>query len=240
MEKATVKGVVEATSESIGGFSIGDGIIGAGSSDEMDDADGLALLKNFIRFSKSSTYSKQRVLLGCLSSLGYPFNGLMELTGIQGTTLQLHHKYERTSDEEKYEHINRPKALEVFGNQFNVGKVALFEKGYIGTAYSDTVEKRIGITHKFLFTGADAAYVGIHLPVKADIDEITGNAVVQFDLEIVCDRSMPNKVQIMSEEGATIYDNNGNATGGIDLVRGDALYLRYYDGGWNMVFLYNK
>lgn len=235
MTKATVQGVVDAISGSIGGFRISSGKIGYGSSSEMDTTTGLALLRDFIRFYNGS----QRVLLGCLSSLGYPYNGLMELTGNMGTVLELHHKYARTSDESTYEPYYRPKALAVWGNQFNIGKVALFERGYIGTAYTDTITTYIGVTHKFLFTGTGTSYIGINLPTKSQIDDITDNAVVQFDIEIVCDRTMPNKIAIYSKSGAYIYDNNGNRQGNIDMAKGDVLRLRYYNGGWNKIFYHN-
>lgn len=231
MSKANVTGVVNATSGSIGGFNISSGKIGYGSSSEMDTTYGLALLRNYIRFYNGS----QRVLLGCLSSLGYPYNGLMELIGNMGTTLELHHKYARTSDESSYETWYRPKALAIFGNQFNVGKVAMFEKGYIGTAWTDSITSYIGVTHKFLFTGTGTSYIGIDLPTKADIDDLTSNAVVQFDIEIVCDRTMPNRICIYSKSGAYIYNNNGGIQGNLDMAKGDVLRLRYYNGGWNLL-----
>lgn len=237
MTKATVEGVINAISGYIGGFKIQQGQIGYGSSSEQDSTQGLALLRNFIRFNNGA----QRVLLGCLSSLGYPFNGLMELTGTMGTTLELHHKYANTSDESTYESWYRPKALAVFGNQYNLGKVAMFEKGYIGQAYTDIIETHIGITHNYLFTSTGTTtYLGINLPTKSKIDGITGNVPVQFDLEIVCDRTMPNKIRIYSKSDAFIYDNNGNAiNGGIDMAKGDVLRLRYYNGGWNRIFYHN-
>lgn len=243
MTKATVEGVINALSGYIGGFKIQQGQIGYGSSSEQDSTKGLALLRNFIRFNNGA----QRVLLGCLSSLGYPFNGLMELTGNMGTTLELHHKFESTSDESTYEHWYRPKALAVFGNQYNLGKVAMFEKGYIGQAYTDIIQTHIGITHKYLFTSTGTStFLGIALPTKAQIDAITGNVPVQFDIEIVCDRTMPNKIRVYSLAGAYVYDNNGNvitstkdSKNGIDMAKGDVLRLRYYNGGWNRIFYHN-
>ena len=237
MTKATIEGFINAISGYIGGFKIQQGQIGYGTSSEQDTTQGLALLRNFIRFSNGA----QRVLLGCLSSLGYPLNGLFELTGNKGTVLELRHKYASTSDESTYESLFRPKALAVFGNQYNLGKVAMFEKGYIGQAYTDIIETRIGVTHKYLFTSTGTAtYLGVNLPTKSKIDEITGNVPVQFDLEIVCDRTMPNKIRVRSVSGAYIYNNNGNIiTDGIDMAKGNVLCLRYYNGGWNIVF-HNK
>ena len=232
MTKATVEGVINALSGYIGGFKVEAGKIGYGTSSEQDTTKGLALLKDFIRFNNGT----QRVLLGCLSSLGYPFNGMMELTDIMGTTLELYHKLPSTSDE-KYESWYYPKALYVNGNQMNVGKLAVFERGYIGTAYTDTIVSWIGITHKFLFTGTATSYIGVELPKKSVIDSLVNQNVVQFDLEIVCDRSMPNKLRIYSKDGAYIYDNNGNQiSNGIDMAKGDVMRLRYYNGGWNLLF----
>lgn len=231
MTKATVEGVINALSGYIGGFKVEAGKIGYGTSSEQDTTKGLALLKDFIRFNNGT----QRVLLGCLNSLGYPYNGMMELTDTMGTTLELYHKLPSTSDE-KYESWYYPKALYVNGNQMNVGKLAVFERGYIGTAYTDTIVSWIGITHKFLFTGTATSYIGVELPKKSVIDNLVNQNVVQFDLEIVCDRSMPNKLQIYSKDGAYIYNNNGAVMGGIDMTKGDVLRLRYYNGGWNLLF----
>lgn len=232
MTKATVEGVINALSGYIGGFKVEAGKIGYGTSSEQDTTKGLALLKDFIRFNNGT----QRVLLGCLNSLGYPYNGMMELTDRMGTTLELYHKLPSTSDE-KYESWYYPKALYVNGNQMNVGKLAVFERGYIGTAYTDTIVSWIGITHKFLFTGTATSYIGVELPKKSVIDNLVNQNVVQFDLEIVCDRSMPNKLRIYSKDGAYIYDNNGNQiSNGIDMAKGDVMRLRYYNGGWNLLF----
>lgn len=231
MTKATVEGIINAISGYIGGFKIEPGKIGYGTTSEQDTTKGLALLKDFIRFNNGT----QRVLLGCLNSLGYPFNGMMELTDTMGTTLELYHKLPSTSDE-RYESWYYPKALYVNGNQMNVGKLAVFERGYIGTAYTDTIVSWIGITHKFLFTGTATSYIGVELPKKSVIDSLVNQNVVQFDLEIVCDRSMPNKICLYSKEGAYIYNNNGAQMGNIDMTKGDVVRLRYYNGGWNLIF----
>lgn len=231
MTKATVEGIINAISGYIGGFKIEPGKIGYGTTSEQDTTKGLALLKDFIRFNNGT----QRVLLGCLSSLGYPFNGMMELTDTMGTTLELYHKLPSTSDE-RYESWYYPKALYVNGNQMNVGKLAVFERGYIGTAYTDTIVSWIGITHKFLFTGTATSYIGIELPKKSVIDNLVNQNVVQFDIEIVCDRTMPNKICLYSEDGAYIYNNNGAQMGNIDMAKGDVIRLRYYNGGWNLLF----
>lgn len=233
MTKATVEGVINALSGSIGGFNISTGRIGYGSSSEQDTTHGLALLRDFIRFYNGN----QRVLLGCLSSLGYPYCGLFELNGDMGTALEVHHKHKSTADE-RNEYWYRPKALSVVGNQFNVGKVAMFEKGYIGQAYTDIIELWIGITHKYYFTANTTSKLGVRMPTKAMVDQYTDNAAVQFDLEIVCDPFMPNMIVLESQTGGQMYNQNGGNIATIEMAKGDSIRLRYYAGRWTVIARY--
>lgn len=230
MSKAQVEGVINAITGSIGGFRIQQGQIGYGGSDEQDATNGLALLRDFIRFNND----KQRVLLGCLSSLGYPFNGFLSLTDKMGTTLELHHDNPSTSDANN-EHWYHPKALGVYGNQYNIGKVAAFENGYIGQAYTDIIELWFGITQKYHFTANTTKYLNVKLPTLAQVNKQTNNVPTIFDIEIVCDRNMENRIRVSPQSGCTLYNNDGNSISGIDMERGDSLTLRYYNGGWMIV-----
>lgn len=230
MSKAQVEGVINAISGSIGGFRIQQGQIGYGGSDEQDKTNGLALFRDFIRFNNG----KQRVLLGCLSSLGYPYNGYLSLTDNMGTTLELHHNNPSTSDA-NVEHWYHPKALGVYGNQYNIGKVAAFENGYIGQAYTDIIELWFAITQKFHFTANTTKYLNVKLPTLTQVNKQTNNVPTIFDIEIVCDRNMGNRIKVSPQSGCTLYNNNGNSISGIDMERGDSLTLRYYNGGWMIV-----
>lgn len=230
MSKAQVEGVINAISGSIGGFRIQQGQIGYGGSDEQDTANGLALFRDFIRFNNG----KQRVLLGCLSSLGYPYNGYLSLTDNMGTTLELHHKNPSTSDA-NVEHWYHPKALGVYGNQYNIGKVAAFENGYIGQAYTDIIELWFAITQKFHFTANTTKYLNVKLPTLTQVNKQTNNVPTIFDIEIVCDRNMGNRIKVSPQSGCTLYNNDGKSISGIDMERGDSLTLRYYNGGWMIV-----
>ena len=230
MSKAQVEGVINAISGSIGGFRIQQGQIGYGGSDEQDTTNGLALFRDFIRFNNG----KQRVLLGCLSSLGYPYNGYLSLTDNMGTTLELHHKNPSTSDA-NVEHWYHPKALGVYGNQYNIGKVAAFENGYIGQAYTDIIELWFAITQKFHFTANTTKYLNVKLPTLTQVNKQTNNVPTIFDIEIVCDRNMGNRIKVSPQSGCTLYNNDGNSISGIDMERGDSLTLRYYNGGWMIV-----
>ena len=230
MSKAQVEGVIDAISGSIGGFRIKQGQIGYGSSDEQDTTNGLALFRDFIRFCND----KQRVLFGCLSSLGYPYNGYMSLTDNMGTTLELHHNNPSTSDA-NIEHWYHPKALGVYGNQYNIGKVAAFENGYIGQAYTDIIELWFGITQKYHFTANTTKYLNVKLPTLAQVNKQTNNVPTIFDIEIVCDRNMGNRIRVSPQSGCTLYNNDGKSISGLDMERGDSLTLRYYNGGWMVV-----
>ena len=230
MSKAQVEGVINAISGSIGGFRIQQGQIGYGGSDEQDTTNGLALFRDFIRFNNG----KQRVLLGCLSSLGYPFNGFLSLIDRMGTTLELHHDNPSTSDANN-EHWYHPKALGVYGNQYNIGKVAAFENGYIGQAYTDIIELWFGITQKYHFTANTTKYLNVKLPTLAQVNKQTNNVPTIFDIEIVCDRNMGNRIRVSPQSGCTLYNNDGKSISGLDMERGDSLTLRYYNGGWMVV-----
>lgn len=230
MSKAQVEGVINAITGSIGGFRIQQGQIGYGGPDEQDATNGLALLRDFIRFNND----KQRVLLGCLSSLGYPFNGFLSLTDKMGTTLELHHDNPSTSDANN-EHWYHPKALGVYGNQYNIGKVAAFENGYIGQAYTNIIELWFGITQKYHFTANTTKYLNVKLPTLAQVNMQTNNVPTIFDIEIVCDRNMGNRIRVSPQSGCTLYNNDGKSISGLDMERGDSLTLRYYNGGWMVV-----
>lgn len=230
MSKAQVEGVINAITGSIGGFRIQQGQIGYGGSDEQDATNGLALLHDFIRFNND----KQRVLLGCLSSLGYPFNGFLSLTDEMGTTLELHHDNPSTSDANN-EHWYHPKALGVYGNQYNIGKVAAFENGYIGQAYTDIIELWFGITQKYHFTANTTKYLNVKLPTLTQVNKQTNNVPTIFDIEIVCDRNMGNRIRVSPQSGCTLYNNDGKSISGVNMERGDSLTLRYYNGGWMIV-----
>lgn len=231
MTKATVEGVINAISGYIGGFRIQQGQIGYGSSSEQDATRGLALLNNFIRFYNGS----QRTLVGCLSSLGYPYNALFELSGNMGTTVEIHRDGYNESDEVWY----RPKALAVFGNQLINGKLAVFEKGYIGEAFTDAIEIHIYLTHSYMFTSISSSYRNVRLPKLAPIwNEMGGNRTFLLHIQIGY-LGNGNRIKLSGVEGGYIIDNNANRPGGgygyLDMARGDSLVLRAYGADYHIV-----
>lgn len=231
MTKATVEGVINAISGYIGGFRIQQGQIGYGSSSEQDTTRGLALLNNFIRFYNGS----QRTLVGCLSSLGYPYNALFELSGNMGTTVEIHRDGYSENDEVWY----KPKALAVYGNQLINGKLAVFENGYIGEAFTDAIETHIYLTHSYMFTSISSSYRNVRLPKLAPIwNEMGGNRTFLLHIQIGY-LGNGNRIKLSGVEGGYIIDNNANRPGGgygyLDMARGDSLVLRAYGADYHIV-----
>lgn len=231
MTKANVEGVINAISGYIGGFRIQQGQIGYGSSSEQDTARGLALLNDFIRFYNGS----QRTLVGCLSSLGYPFNALFELSGNTGTAVEIHRNGYNETNEVWY----RPKALAVYGNQLINGKLAVFENGYIGEAFTDTIETHIYLTHSYMFTSISSSYRNVRLPKLAPIwNEMGGNRTFLLHIQIGY-LGNGNRIRLSGVEGGYIIDNNANRPGDgygyLDMARGDSLVLRAYGADYHIV-----
>lgn len=231
MTKATVEGVINAISGYIGGFRIQQGQIGYGSSSEQDTTRGLALLNNFIRFCNGS----QRTLVGCLSSLGYPYNALFELSGNMGTTVEIH----RDGYSENNEVWYKPKALAVFGNQLINGKLAVFEKGYIGEAYSDSLENYIHLTHSYVFHSIGSSYREVRLPKLAPIwNDLGGMRTFSLHIQITW-LGNKNRIRLSGVNGGHLVDNNANRPNGgygwIDMAQGDSVILRAYASDYYLV-----
>lgn len=231
MTKATVEGVINAISGYIGGFRIQQGQIGYGSSSEQDTTRGLALLNNFIRFYNGS----QRTLVGCLSSLGYPYNALFELSGNMGTTVEIH----RDGYSENNEVWYKPKALAVFGNQLINGKLAVFEKGYIGEAYSDSLENYIHLTHSYVFHSISSSYREVRLPKLAPIwNDLGGMRTFSLHIQITW-LGNKNRIRLSGVDGGHLVDNNANRPNGgygwIDMAQGDSVILRAYASDYYLV-----
>lgn len=231
MTKATVEGVINAISGYIGGFRIQQGQIGYGSSSEQDTTRGLALLDNFIRFYNGS----QRTLVGCLGSFGYPYNALFELSGNMGTTVEIH----RDGYSENNEVWYKPKALAVFGNQLINGKLAVFEKGYIGEAYSDSLENYIHLTHSYVFHSISSSYREVRLPKLAPIwNDLGGMRTFSLHIQITW-LGNKNRIRLSGVDGGHLVDNNANRPNGgygwIDMAQGDSVILRAYASDYYLV-----
>ena len=233
MTKADITGKVNATSGAIGGFEIANGRIG--SANTYDSGTGLSLINSNIRFRSTSQYLKRLAAMGDLNWLG--FDNLLDIELVSTDPYLIGEAVfiKCESGDGSMETWYTQRATDIRGNQFGIGKLALFEKGYIGQAYTDIISSYIGLTHKFHFTANTSSLLGVDLPNRTKINSLVSNAVVMFDLEIVCDRDMPNTIRVRSSTGAQIYNNDGGAHSYIDMAKGDILVLRYYNGGYMII-----
>lgn len=250
MTKATVEGVIRAITGSIGGFAINQGRIGGENS--YSSGEGLSLTNSNIRFRRESG-TKVLAAMGDLNWIGYDNCLDIELTGdnyLLGTAAFIKCEAGDGSMESWY----RPKALEIIGNQLNIGKFAMFNKGYIGRAYTDIITSFYPLTHKFHFTECQSSRLRMVLPLSSNIQSIVGNASVMFDLEISCGREMQNTIVLTSQDNAAMYWAKHILVSGyrsnpwadtlygssveagyvqeFDLHAGENLRLRYYNGDY--------
>ena len=230
MTKADIEGKVNATSGAIGGFKISSGQIGADASYESNN--GLCIINSLIRFLFNSGGKRIFSAIGDLNTFGFDNVARFELTQQDPYLIGNAVFIKCESGDGSMETWYTQRATDIRGNQFGIGKLALFEKGYIGQAYTDIISSYIGLTHKFHFTANSSSLLGVDLPTRTKINNLVSNAVVMFDLEIVCDRDMPNTIRVRSSTGAQIYNNDGGSQSYIDMARGDILILRYYNGGY--------
>lgn len=234
MTKANVSGIIDAQTGKIGGFDINSYRIG--STNNYDQSTGLSLTNKNIRFRNNGVGGAIFASIGDLNWLGYSNVAMFELTSndshLMGTALFAKCISGDGSKDEWYPQ----RAFEYYGNVYGIGKKCEYETGFIGEASVDAITARFNTTHKFHFTSNPASYQGVDLPTKEIIDRRAGNKDVIFNIEIVCDRNMPNRIKICSRAGAQIYNNDGNAIDGLDMMKGDALCLRYYNGGYHVLF----
>ena len=239
MTKADIEGVINAVSGLIGGFEIAPGRIGVAETLGGSSNDGLAILSSFIKFSQSSSNKYIWSGIGTnvhSATLGYPCLARFEYEdsysyGQSAVALSVKCR-------PGYKHPwYLQRAFQYNGNMFGIGGVAQFEDGYVGEAFSDIITSYYEITHKFHFNACGVSHRYVYLPSKASINSFVNNAVVIFDIEIVCDRSMPNKIRVQPETTTDgyIYGYNGQTISYYDMAKGDVLRLRYYNGGWHVL-----
>ena len=234
MTKANVSGVIDAQTGSIGGFEINHYRIGAKNS--YNESNGLSLTNNNIRFRGAGVGATHFSSIGVLNWLGYSNVAFFELTS-KDTNLIGSALYAKCiSGDGSLDHYLPQRAIEYVGNIYGIGKKCEYETGYIGEVGSDIITSHFNVTHRFHFTACKSSYMAVDLPTKDTIDKRVGGKEVIFNIEIVCDRDMPNRIKICSSAGAQIYNNDGSAIDGLDMMKGDALCLRYYNGGYHILF----
>lgn len=234
MTKANVSGVIDAQTGKIGGFDINSYRIG--STNSYDQSTGLSLTNGNIRFRGYGVGGTHFASIGDLNWLGYSNAAFFELTSNDTNVIGSALFAKCVSGDGSFDHWLPQRAIEYVGNIYGIGKRCEYETGYIGEAFTDIILSHYDVTHKFHFTKCETSYLGVNLPAKSVIDKRTGGKEVIFNIEIVCDRNMPNRIKIRSSDGAQIYNNDGGAIDGLDMMKGDSLCLRYYNGGYHVLF----
>lgn len=233
MSKANVSGIIDAKGGKIGGFGIADGRIGAANS--YNQSTGLSLTDRNIRFRGDTVGTMAFASIGVLNWLGYSNAGMFELSSSDNHILGSALYAKCMSGDGSLDHFYPQRAFEYLGNVYGIGKHCDYFTGYIGEAFSDTLVLHFDTTNKFHFTRVGTGYLGMDLPTKTMIDRHAGGKDIFFNLEIVCDKEMWNKIKVKSRPGAQMYNNDGIAIDGIDMMRGDSLTLRYYNGAYHIV-----
>lgn len=233
MSKANVSGIIDAKGGKIGGFDINDGRIGVANS--YNATTGLSLTDRNIRFRGDTVGTMAFASIGVLNWLGYSNAGMFELSSSDNHVLGSALYAKCVSGDGSLDHFYPQRAFEYLGNVYGIGKHCDYFTGYIGEAYSDTLVLHFDTTNRFHFTRVGTGYLGMDLPTKTMIDKHAGGKDIFFNLEIVCDKEMWNKIKIKSRAGAQMYNNDGLAIDGIDMMRGDSLTLRYYNGAYHIV-----
>jgi len=233
MSKANVSGIIDAKGGKIGGFGIADGRIGAANN--YNQSTGLSLTDRNIRFRGDTVGTMAFASIGVLNWLGYSNAGMFELSSSDNHILGSALYAKCMSGDGSLDHFYPQRAFEYLGNVYGIGKHCDYFTGYIGEAYSDTLVLHFDTTNRFHFTRVGTGYLGMDLPTKTMIDKHAGGKDIFFNLEIVCDKEMWNKIKIKSRAGAQMYNNDGLAIDGIDMMRGDSLTLRYYNGAYHIV-----
>lgn len=233
MSKANVSGIIDAKGGKIGGFDINDGRIGAANN--YNQSTGLSLTDRNIRFRGDTVGTMAFASIGVLNWLGYSNSGLFELSSSDNHILGSALYAKCVSGDGSLDHFYPQRAFEYLGNVYGVGKHCHYFTGYIGEAFSDTLVLHYDTTNKFHFTRVGIGYLGMDLPTKTMIDKSVGGKDIFFNLEIVCDKEMWNRIKVKSRAGAQIYNNDGVAIDGVDMMRGDSLTLRYYNGAYHIL-----
>lgn len=235
MTKATVEGVIKAISGSIGGFEVASGRIGVSESGGGGAYDGLALYNSFIKFSENPG-----IWAGIGTNVLPSSSGLRGLARFDlncegesyssGIALMTNAKF--PNDGMDYWYLRR--AWWNTGNVFSVGGHCHWDDTYVGQAYTDMLESMVGITNQYMFTSISASILTVRMPTKSHVTKYTSRPV-SFLLHITIPTGVGNRIRLTSQTNGQIYNNDGGAVSYIDMAAGDAIILRYHNGGWYQI-----
>lgn len=121
-----------------------------------------------------------------------------------------------------------------FGSFLNI------ETGYMGTAYSNTLQSNFFKNQTFVFSYVTGSFTNVYLPGRAEIRSEYGSDAVTFELTIVLTYECGDRrIRLTGVSDGVLVDNNANRPNGgngyLDMGRGDVMRLRYYNGHYYLL-----
>ena len=231
--KANISGQINATSGQIGQFYINTeenekrGRIYAGSRNTSE----ITIGNTGVEIESDSPLSKLSASFGDFNSMVLWNTYAAQKIDYTGSSSNRIGSYIKMRPQNN--NLGESFAQFIDGNIFSIGKKSVFEDGYIGTAYTNTIVDNIKYTHTYIFTGVGSGYMYVNLPNSDRIKQIVGNNNIAFELTIVMAHSVGgSKIVVQGVPGGHILDNDGGrAEGGngyIEMARGDVMKLCFY------------
>ena len=231
--KANISGQINATSGQIGQFYINTeenekrGRIYAGSRNTSE----ITIGNTGVEIESDSPLSKLSASFGNFNSMVLWNTYAAQKIDYTGSSSNMIGSYIKMRPQNN--NLGESFAQFIDGNIFSIGKKSVFEDGYIGTAYTNTIVDNIKYTHTYIFTGVGSGYMYVNLPNSDRIKQIVGNNNIAFELTIVMAHSVGgSKIVVQGVPGGHILDNDGGrAEGGngyIEMARGDVMKLCFY------------
>lgn len=231
--KANISGQINATSGQIGQFYINTeenekrGRIYAGSRNTSE----ITIGNTGVEIESDSPLSKLSASFGHFNSMVLWNTYAAQKIDYTGSSSNMIGSYIKMRPQNN--NLGESFAQFIDGNIFSIGKKSVFEDGYIGTAYTNTIVDNIKYTHTYIFTGVGSGYMYVNLPNSDRIKQIVGNNNIAFELTIVMTHSVGgSKIVVQGVPGGHILDNDGGrAEGGngyIEMARGDVMKLCFY------------
>ena len=142
----------------------------------------------------------------------------------------------------------------IYGDTFNFGASAKFDYVYSGLAYTNIIERWLGVTNTFIFTDVPSDMNTVRLPSATIINEILNKLGVEnvsrnnlgfsFEITIIVTHYVNHKrIKIQGTTSGVLVDNNGGWMNGVDngyleISRGDVVKLRYYNSHYFITSLH--
>ena len=144
----------------------------------------------------------------------------------------------------------------IYGDTFNFGASVKFDYVYSGLAYTNIIERWLGVTNTFIFTDVPSDMNTVRLPSATIINEILNKLGVEnisrdnlsfsFEITIIMAWGVGQKrVKIQGvHEGYILSNENGerfrSLEGHFEMTKGNIVKLRYHRGDYHIMYRSEK